>query len=74
MQIKIYLPKAGYVNLSLFDINGRAIQTFAEGYFIQGNHSFQCRNAHNQQIASGVYLVMLQTGNSIFSKKIVYLK
>lgn len=74
MQIKIYLPKAGYVNLSLFDINGRAIQTFSEGYFIQGNHSFQWRNAYNQQIASGVYLVMLQTGNSIFSKKIVYLK
>jgi len=74
MQIKIYLPKAGYVNLSLFDINGRAIQRFAEGYFIQGNHSFQWRNAHNQQIASGVYLVMLQTRTSIHSKKIVYLK
>ena len=73
-QIKFYLPKTGHTNLSLFDINGRSIQTLAEGYFVQGNHSFQWSPAQNQQIASGVYLVMLQTGKSIHSKKILYLK
>jgi chitinase len=73
-QIKFYLPKSSHTNLSLFDINGRSIQTLAKGHFVQGTHSFQWSPAQNQHIASGVYLVMLQTGTSIHSKKILYLK
>ena len=73
-QIKFYLPGPGQINLSLFDINGRSIQRLAEGYFVQGNHSFEWNPAQNQNISCGVYLVMLQTGNSILSKKILYLK
>ena len=73
-KIKFYLPKTGHTNLSLFDINGRSIQTLAEGHFVQGTHSFQWSPAQNQHIASGVYLVMLQTGTSVLSKKILYLK
>ena len=73
-QIKFYLPGPGQINLSLFDINGRSIQTLAEGHFVQGAHSFEWNPAQNQHISSGVYLVMLQTGNSILSKKILYLK
>ena len=73
-QIKFYLPGPGQINLSLFDINGRSIQTLAEGYFVQGDHSFEWNPAQNQNISCGIYLVMLQTGNSILSKKILYLK
>ena len=73
-QIKFYLPKTGHTNLSLFDINGKSVQTLAEGNFVQGTHSFQWGPAQNQHIASGVYLVMLQTRTSIHSKKILYLK
>ena len=73
-QIKFYLPGPGQINLSLFDINGRSIQPLAEGHFVQGAHSFEWNPAQNQHISSGVYLVMLQTGNSILSKKILYLK
>ena len=73
-QINFYLPDPGQINLSLFDINGRSIKTLAEGYFVQGDHSFEWNPAQNQNISCGVYLVMLQTGNSILSKKILYLK
>ena len=73
-QIKFYLPKTGHTNLSVFDINGKSVQTLAEGHFVQGTHSFQWSPAQNQHIASGVYLVMLQTRTSIDSKKILYLK
>ena len=74
MQIKFYLPGPGQINLSLFDIMGRSIHTLAEGHFVQGAHSFEWNPAQNQNISCGVYLVMLQTGNSILSKKILYLK
>jgi len=73
-QIKFYLPKAGQTSLSLFDINGRSIRTLAEGYFVPGTHLFQWYPEQSQHISSGVYLVMLQTGNSILSRKILYLK
>ena len=73
-QIKFYLPKTGHTNLGVFDINGKSVQTLAEGHFVQGTHSFQWSPAQNQHIASGVYLVMLQTRTSIDSKKILYLK
>ena len=73
-QIKFYLPGPGQINLSLFDINGRSIQTLADGHFVQGDHSFEWNPAQNQHISSGVYLAMLQTGTSILSKKILYLK
>jgi hypothetical protein len=68
-QIKFYLPKTGHTNLSLFDINGKSVQTLAEGHFVQGTHSFQWSPAQNHHIASGVYLVMLQTRTSIHRKK-----
>ena len=73
-QIKFYLPGPRQINLSLFDIKGRSIHSLAEGHFVQGAHSFEWNPAQNQHISSGVYLVMLQTGNSILSKKILYLK
>ena len=73
-QIKFYLPKAGQTSLSLFDINGKSIRTLAEGYFVPGTHLFQWYPEQSQHISSGVYLVMLQTENSILSRKILYLK
>ncbi len=59
------------VRVDVFDITGRRITTVAEGDYVAGSHpvTFEAGN-----LASGVYVVRLQAGGSVDSRKIMLLK
>ena len=75
MKINFYLPYKTEVNLSLYDMRGRLIESLTNKEYEEGNHSLnwypQKTNLH---LSSGVYVLELQTKNSKVGKKVLYLK
>jgi hypothetical protein len=73
-RIKYYLPSAGRVQLHIFDISGRQLETRALGFLPAGHHE----ESWTGPIASGVYFyqVVAVTGDRIFTdrKKFTLLK
>ncbi len=69
--IEYNLDKAGDVQVVVYDINGKRIQTLYEGYRQAGNYqlTWNGMNAQNQQVASGVYFYKMQcNGNTLVRK------
>jgi photosystem II stability/assembly factor-like uncharacterized protein len=69
--IKYYIPKNSSVVITVFDIAGREVRRFNEGFRLQGMHSLVFSSLN---LASGVYLYKLETGEFSESKKMVILK
>lgn len=71
-RIEWFSPNGGFQKLQLFDSLGREIKTIAEGFFPSGLHSvlFTIGN----ELPSGIYCYRLTDGNSLQSKKMIYLK
>ncbi|NQT35236.1 T9SS type A sorting domain-containing protein [bacterium] len=65
------LPEAGEINLSLFDTNGRLMETLEAGFVKAGSHSLTL-NAGD--LPSGVYLVKLSSDDKMLTQQIVLLK
>ena len=75
MKINFYLPYKTEVNLSLYDMRGRLIESLINKEYEKGNHSLnwypQKTNLH---LSSGVYVLELRTKNNKVGKKVLYLK
>jgi len=54
--LRYSLPRAGYVRLVLFDVTGRVVQTLADDWQPQGEHS---ANLRSDGLAAGVYVAKL---------------
>jgi hypothetical protein len=65
------LPNDGMVNVAIYDVNGRMIETLASGFVNAGNYSVDW-NAESQP--SGMYFLKIQFGNEIKSEKIMLVK
>jgi hypothetical protein len=65
------IPKASYVELSVFDITGREIRKIENGYKQPGTHTAAFDGS---QFASGLYIYTLRAGNFTASKKMILLK
>ena len=59
------------IELIIFDINGRKLETLFSGYMGSGSNSIQWNSG---QYSSGIYFVVLETKYSIESKKLVLVK
>ena len=59
------------MELIIFDINGRKLETLFSGYTGSGSKSIQWNSG---QYSSGIYFVVLETKYSIESKKLVLVK
>ena len=59
------------MELIIFDINGRKLETLFSGYMGSGSKSIQWNSG---QYSSGIYFVVLETKYSIESKKLVLVK
>jgi aminopeptidase N len=64
------------VNVSVYDISGRLVRTIADGYYSVGNYSiqFDAASGTGGAIASGVYVVVLNSKFGISSSRITYIK
>ena len=69
--IRFNLPEAGDVRIALYDILGREAKTISIPQAASGEHSIMLDAA---SLASGVYFVRLQTGNTAVSRKLLLLK
>ena len=57
--------------LRIYDINGRLVETLVDGIVNPGEYKIEW-NASD--VASGIYFLRLKTINSVYTKKITYLK
>lgn len=69
--IKYYLPAAGHITLTIFDMLGRKIETLVDGVKLQGNGSVLFTASH---LSSGVYFYRLTTSTFTQTKKMIFIK
>jgi hypothetical protein len=69
--INYSLPKSGYVKLTVYNAIGIKVATIVNEYKQAGNYSVQF-NAAN--LASGIYLYRLESGNYSAAKKLILVK
>jgi hypothetical protein len=69
--IKYSLPKAGNVKLTVYNAIGGKVATILNEYKTAGNYSVEFNGSN---LASGIYLYRLESGNYIAAKKFVLLK
>ncbi len=69
--IRFSLEKPGFVNITVYDILGRAVKTLVNGYKNAGNH---IKIFDAGDLTSGVYFYRLTQGNKSLIKKMVLLK
>lgn len=69
--IKYSLPKAGIVKLTVYNAIGSKVATILNEYKQPGNYSVQFNSSN---LASGIYLYRLESGNYSAAKKFVLIK
>ncbi|MBS4062864.1 MAG: T9SS type A sorting domain-containing protein [Bacteroidetes bacterium] len=67
--IKLSLPENGFYKIDLLNTFGQHIETIFEGNADKGEKSIQINNFN--EIASGIYLIRLDTGSRYVTKKVV---
>jgi hypothetical protein len=74
--IRFGLAKAGEVDLELFDVAGRRVQTLISSDLTPGPHTatWNGRDLHGNPVGSGVYLVRLTTPSRVFHSRLVRLR
>ena len=75
-EIKYYLPEASRKQLMIYDLTGNLIKTLSDRLTAKGKGSiyWNGRNDNGQNVASGVYLCILSSGDMFQSRKITLLK
>lgn len=70
------LPKAGRVDVEIYDIQGRSVRRFEQEYQQAGFHqlSWDSRNQAGQIVATGLYFYRVQFEDHLLSKKMMLLK
>ena len=69
--LKISLQETADVKLSIYDINGRLVETLQEGSLSPGDYSFTFNGSN---LASGTYFVHLRTGEAVSIQKMMLSK
>jgi len=69
--IRFALPVAGEVSLKVYDINGVEVAQLANGHFEAGQHSLSFAP---ENMSSGTYLYVLETGSFREVRRMVFLK
>ena len=70
-EIRYSIAKAGEVNLTVFDVQGREVVVLESGYQQPGNHSFIWKA---ENIPSGIYFVRLAQNGDLKLQKVVLVK
>ena len=69
--IKFNLPKDGNVSFKIFDIFGKEIENYVDGFLQKGSYSVEFDGTN---LASGIYFYTLKTDNFSDRKKMILLK
>ncbi|MCH7495025.1 MAG: choice-of-anchor B family protein [Candidatus Marinimicrobia bacterium] len=69
--IEFYLPEAGSVNLSLFNLKGELGQVIVDGHLVAGHHAYSWSG---RETAAGIYFYRLITDHAVKSGKMLLIK
>ncbi|MCB0283185.1 MAG: T9SS type A sorting domain-containing protein [Calditrichaeota bacterium] len=70
-QIHFELEKPSHVNITIFDLQGRALKTITDGYYQAGQYSVK---VNISDFPSGTYIYKMTTGTYSEMKKMLLLK
>lgn len=70
------VPTSEYLELAIFDLQGRKVLTIVEGERVKGTYSMNWNGTNNQghPVPSGIYILRLLSENSMISKKMVLVR
>ena len=74
--VVFHLEEASLVELTVYDFRGRKVRTLVEGMMESGRHEelFDGRDARGNTMASGTYIVRLETPTEFFAERITLVK
>jgi hypothetical protein len=70
-KIRFQIPEAGNVNLSIFDISGREVNTLVNEFKLPGTYQY---DFDGSSLSSGVYFYRLQSNKNIATKRMIIIK
>jgi|GEM_PF-3643440 len=75
-EIQFTLPHTAHVNLSIYDLHGRLIDTLVDAVMPSGSHnvSWNAANKKGITVPSGVYLYTLQSGDFSVGRRMVVMR
>ncbi len=75
-QIRFALPQSGMVELKVYDVLGREVVTLINGEHNAGTYTVEWngKNNYGAQVASGMYIYRIKSGNFVQTKKMMMLK
>jgi flagellar hook assembly protein FlgD len=70
------LPQNSFVNITIYDLNGREVKKLVRSEQVSGNHSLTWNGTNDQGklLSAGVYLYQIQSGEFVQTKKMVLMK
>jgi hypothetical protein len=70
------LEKNNAIAVDIFNISGQRVRRLAQGYYSAGSHSlvWNGENDNNQILPSGVYMIKIDLGNRVLTKKVTMMK
>jgi hypothetical protein len=71
--IRYFIPQAGRVRVSIYDVHGRRVATLVEGFRTAGRHTVTWRglDESGRATAPGVYFVRMDAPGEIRARKII---
>jgi hypothetical protein len=71
--IRYDVPRAGRVNLQLFNVSGSLVRTLVDGWREPGSYSeiWDGKDASGAQLPSGVYFYSIKSGDFVATRKMV---
>ena len=74
--IRFALPQSDHIDLSLYNMTGQRVATLVEGTRPAGTYTVRWdgRDASGIELASGVYLYLLQAGSQVETRKLLLLR
>lgn len=75
--ISFDLPKSGNVTIEIYNILGQKVTTLIDGYYMADHKyiiNWQGKNNFGSDVASGIYLYRLQSGDYTSTRKMLLLK
>lgn len=75
-KIGYQLSSTGHVEITIFDLMGRTVQTLISGYQTPGSYNlyWNGKDDFGNQMASGTYFILLKTANEVKKQKLVLLR
>ena len=74
--ITYYLPEYNFIEISIYNLEGKKVNILYKGYSESGYHTIHWNGKNNQDVSlpSGVYILSLEYDNKILNNKMVKIK